>query len=469
MPVKQIINYNSNNRYFAGFLQTIINNSQINASVNQKNNTIELLIDTNDEKSLEQFNENLSKYLPHSIFLSDIETQNSDEKIDTSDFKSEDYNIAPCPKCLELLSDPGSQYYLDESLKCNHYNNDAQEIYEDFTIFSPHYSQDCAVLITNSEKLNELFILTDDEVKALLSIEKPTIKATIKDETLKNLTGKNYIFIKAPYNNRSFLASINAKESGVDYLFFNDINDLKIVVIQHNKTIIKASRVAKKLETLNEDKVLNRFLNISNEAGFTQGAIGANLSLNGISFIVSNEVGVKKVIQFQNFNLQNVLKEFKADEKRVKLLENFSNKYPKIIEEFETNTTMDIFQTISSLLELKEKGFNAVCDKSYEFRGNGGLKIDTNFTKEGFSYSDFIGSIISFKLAGVEEHYLAYSIFEAIADMSITTLNQLKEKFKIQNFIMMGDMFENSVLYSRILSKFQLSNPYFSKDIALDE
>jgi len=468
VPIKQIINYNSDNTYFAGFLQTIINDSQINASVDQKNNKIKLLIDTTDEKKLECFNENLAKYLPHSIFLGEIETLNSDEKIVQSNFQSDDYNIAPCPKCLELIQDPSSQYYLDESLQCTHYNNKGK-IYQDFTIYSPHYSKNSAVLVTNSEKIDELFILTDDEIKALFSIEKPTIKATIKDETLKNLTGKNYIFIKAPYNNRSLLASTNAKESGVDYLFFDDSDDLKVIVIQQNKTIIKASRIAKELEALNDDSVLNRFLNISKEAGFNQSAIGANLSLDGISFIVSNEVGIKEVIQFQEFNLDTMLEQFKVDSKRVKLLENFSKKYPNIVEEFENNSKLNLFETIAAILELKEKDFEAVCDKGYEFRGNGGLKIDTNFNEDGFDYSGFIGSIISFKLAGVEEHYLAYSIFEALADMSITTLNQLKEKFKIQNILMMGDMFENSVLYSRILSKFQLSNPYFSKDIALNE
>jgi len=468
VPIKQIINYNSDNTYFAGFLQTIINDSQINASVDQKNNKIKLLIDTTDEKKLECFNENLAKYLPHSIFLGEIETLNSDEKIVQSNFQSDDYNIAPCPKCLELIQDPSSQYYLDESLQCTHYNNKGK-IYQDFTIYSPHYSKNSAVLVTNSEKIDELFILTDDEIKALFSIEKPTIKATIKDETLKNLTGKNYIFIKAPYNNRSLLASTNAKESGVDYLFFDDSDDLKVIVIQQNKTIIKASRIAKELEALNDDSVLNRFLNISKEAGFNQSAIGANLSLDGISFIVSNEVGIKEVIQFQEFNLDTMLEQFKVDSKRVKLLENFSKKYPNIVEEFENNSKLNLFETIAAILELKEKDFEAVCDKGYEFRGNGGLKIDTNFNEDGFDYSGFIGSIISFKLAGVEEHYLAYSIFEALADMSITTLNQLKEKFKIQNILMMGDIFENSVLYSRILSKFQLSNPYFSKDIALNE
>jgi len=128
-----------------------------------------------------------------------------------------------------------------------------------------------------------------------------------------------------------------------------------------------------------------------------------------------------------------------------------------------------MFETVASILELKEKSFESVSDKSLEFHGNGGLKIDANYSDDGFDYVSFLGSIMSFKLADTDEHYLAYSIFEALGDMAISTLGQLKTKFKIDKFVMMGDMFENTVLYSRILSKFQLNNPYFSKGFALDD
>ena len=468
MSVKQIIKYKSDNSYFAGFIQAIIDDSEISANVSQSNNGITLLLDNEDESKLNIFNEKINRYLPYSIFLGDIQTQSSDDIIEKSDFRSASYNIAPCAKCLEALNDPSSEYYLDESLKCDHYGNEADIEFTDYTIFSPHYVSGCSVLVTDAEKVNDLFILTDDELQTLFSIEKPTIKATIKDETLKKLTGKKFINLKAPYNNRSALAAINAKESEVDYLFFQDNDDLKVVVVQKNKTIIKASRVASQLENFHDDSSLNRFLNISKEAGFTKGAIGVNLSTSGISFIVSNELGVKKVIEFQSFDLAELLERFKNDEKRSKLLDNFSSKYPAIIEKLQSGSK-NIYETICAILELKEESFESLCDKSYEFRGNGGLKIDMNFNDDGFSYDDCIGSIISFKLAGVDEHYLAYSIFEAFGDMSIATLNQLKTKFKIDNFIMMGDMFGNSVLYSRILSKFQLNNPYFSSSFALDD
>jgi len=463
---KQTIKYNSNNKYFAGFLQSIIDESNINASVSQNENEIILLVDENDP-NITTFNENITKRLPHSIFIGEIETSTSDEKIQKSNFKSESYNIAPCAKCLYMLNDPSSSYYLDESLKCDHYSNEIDKIYDDNTIFSPHYSKGCAVLITDASKINDLFIVTKDELKALFSIEKPTIK----DETLKELTGKNHINIKAPYNNRSALVAINAKESNVDYLFFEDNNDLKAVIVKQNTTIIRANRVTTPLKELDTDKQINRFLNIANEANFAKSAIGVNLSRNDISFIVSNEIGAKKVIQFQEFKLADLFYGIYNDTIKNKLLFNFYAKYPHIEDKLSSVTEINLFELICLILDIEKENsaFEALSNKSFEFRGNGGLKIDTHYNSEGFDYVSFIGSIISFRLAGAEIHYIAYSIFEAFGDMAISTLNQLKERFKIDNIIMMGDIFENSILYSRILSKYQLSNPYFAKSIALDE
>jgi len=468
MAIKQQIEFNSANKYFAGFLQNIINQSGINGSVSQDEN-ITLVLDDSDAKKLEEFSALVTSSLPHSMFLGEVTTTQDDSSIIKSEFKSPSYNIALCPICLEKLTNPSSDDYLNDALVCTHYSNEEKR-YEDYTTFSPHYSEGCSVLLTNSAKIDELFIMTEEEQKALFSIEKPTIKVTIKDETLKSLTNKQFINIKSPYNTRSSLVALNAKESEVDYLFFTNDEDLKITVVQKNINIIKDNRISKKLVNLNPDKAINRFLNIANEAGFKKGAIGASMSLqDGISFVVSNEVDVKKVINFQEFNLSESLEEMKNDATREKLLENLFEKYPNIKEELESNSHYDIYQTICSILELEFKSFESLSDKSLEFRGNGGLKIDMHFIDVGFDYVSLIGSVISFKLAGVDTHYLAYSIFEAFGDMIISTLNQLKEKFKIQNFVMMGDMFENSVMHSRILSKFQLSDPYFSKSIALDD
>lgn len=471
MAIKQVIQYNSDNKYFAGFLQSMIDESGVAGSLSQSDGSIVLRLEGEDTSALEEFSILSSKYLPHSLFLGEIQTFNVDTHSIESKLSSPSYNIAACPRCLESLTNPASEDYLNDSLKCTHYSNETIKDFFDDKYYSPHYSEGSELLVVDSGLINKLFMMTDAEVKALLSIEKPTLKVTIKDQTLRELTGKNFINIKSPYSVKSNLVSLNARESEIEYLFFQPSDDLKVVVVQDNITIIRDTRgVSKELQSLDSDAVINRFLNISSEAGFEKGSLGVNLSVkNGIFFVVSNEVENKKTIIFEDFKAENVLEAMSKDENKSKLLINFTQKYPQIMQELSQNPEYGMFETISCILELKEKNFETVSDKSLEFHGNGGLKIDTNFNDEGFDYISFIGSIMSFKLAATDAHYLAYSIFEAFGDMTITTLAQLKTKYKIQSFVMMGDMFENSVLYSRILSKFQLAKPYFSKGFALDD
>jgi hypothetical protein len=447
MAIVQKIKYNSDNQYFAGFLQNIIIQSQINGNVKFEDNMITLILDNKDTEALERFSNLSNKILPNSIFLGEIKTTVEDIKIEANNiFISKEYNIAPCSVCLSEVTDPSSNNYLDDSYVCKHYSNNNAYYDNDSTFFTPHYSEGCVLLLADSSKLDDLCIVTEKEKDVLFSIEKPTLKVTIKDEELIKLVGKPYINIKAPYNLRSTLFALNAKDCDIPYIFFQDTNDLKIIKIQDNTTIIKATRLSKILDKLSDDNVINRFLNISNEAGYEKLSIGANLSItNGISFVVKTEVGAKKVIQFQKFNLDDVLLQMKSNEIRSKLLNNFTNKYPKIMEILNSNKSANLFETLCIVLGLEHYSFDDLSNKSLEFRGNGGLKVDIDYLNDKVDYTSIIGSVISFILAGAETHYIAYSIFEAFGDMSISTLNQLKQKFKIDNIVMMGDMFDNNV------------------------
>ena len=470
MAIKQIIKYNSPNKYFAGFLNHIIEETGIKGSVTFKKDEIILLLDDKDEKKLESFSQMTSKYLPHSIFLGDIQTECVDEVISNKPFSSPAYEIGLCNKCIEAISNPSSEQYLDDSIRCMHYSNSEIIDKQDTIMYSPHYTPNTTLLLCDATKVNDLFIITQEEIKILFSIEKPTIKATIKDEGLKKLTNKKYINIKSPYNIKSTLTAINAKDSDIDYLFFQDTQTSKAVAIQKNISLIKDTRVTSKLEHFADDKELNRFLNIAQEMGNKERAIGAYLSVkNGISFMASTQGGAKKVLSFQEFDLKQLLENMQNDKQKSKLLNNFKDKYNDIINKLLENPSFDMYETLSVILELDEYGFEPLSDKSLEFRGNGGLKIDMNFNNKGFDFVSFFGSIMSFKLANTDTHYLAYSVFEAFGDMAISTLNQLKTKLKIDNFIIMGDMFDNTILYSRILSKFGTNKPFFSKYYALDD
>jgi hypothetical protein len=465
--IEQKIKYSSNNCYFKGFLQNIINKSGIVGSVEQNDKEIILKLDDSNEEALQKFSELATKELPHSMFIEDITTQVVEGEINPSAIECPPCNIALCPKCLEDISNPASEHYLDDSLLCTHYSNKEPFYYQDSTAFSPHYSQEASILVCDASKIDEMFILTDDEKKLLFSIEKPTIKATIKSQEIKEFSGRNFIDIKAPYNTRSTLVAINAKDAEMPYLFFQGGDDLKVIKVQDNFSIIKADRVAKKLEPLHSNPVLNRFENMAKEANFSE-AVGANLSTKGISFIVKNAVDTLEVIKFKEFNLQEVLTHMEQNEIRAKLLGNLQKQFSDIYEKLKSND-YNLFEALSVILNVKEIGFNGLSEKALEFRGNGGLKVDLNYDDSSVDYSSLLGSVISFKLAGADDYYIAYSIFEAFGDTAISTLNQLKKQFSIKEAIFMGDMFSNSVLYSRILSKYQLSTPYFSKTIPLDD
>ena len=469
MAIKQTIKYNSDNEYIAGFLQTIINDSELNASVSKTEKEITLLIDENDPQALERFSQNTQKHLPYSVFIGDIDTTQQEElDVNKSSFKSKNYNIALCPKCLLKLTDPASENYLDDSLICDHYSNSGNKDFKDVHNYSAHYTKGDTLLVVDTSKLDKLFYLTQNEVDALLSIEKPTIKVTIKDEDLKSFTKENFIYIKSPNTMKSTLSALNAKESGLEYLFFKEFDTFKASITKDQLLIIKDTLgLSNKLSSLNENSVLNRFLNIAQEAAIKR-ALGVNLSAeNSISFLVTDKDQTNIALNFGKFDLKKILDEFA--EKKPKLLSNLNEKYPQLLNELNQNPQYDFFEALSIILELDDKGYDSLSNKSLEFHGNGGLRIDTFFKEDGFDFASFVGSVISFKLGGSDDHYLAYSIFEALADMAISALNQLKDKYKISNFIMMGNMFENSVLHSRIISKFSQANPYFPKALPIDD
>ncbi|MBD3824057.1 MAG: hydrogenase [Epsilonproteobacteria bacterium] len=469
MAIKQRIHFDSNPEYFMGFLQSSIDEAGIIGSVVYKDRAIEMLLDDADSQKLEKFSELSEKRIAHSLFLGEIQTAHSNEQITPSHVTSKDYAIAPCPQCLLALTNPASEHYLDASLRCSHYNNPASESLQESVSFSPHYNGGDTLLLCDATRIGELFYITQDEVSALLSIEKPTLRVTIQDEELKALTGKNYIKVRAPFSMASALVALNAKESGLPYLFFYDQMPLNAVVAKQNRIIIQDKRaLLTPLESFSSQPLINRVLNIAKEAGFAQSLV-AYMNSGGIAFYKHDRGNVQKMLSFGAFNQSKVMSELQSNPLKARMLQNFETQHPEIFEKIGIKEDRTLYEFLALLLGLSDESYEALSEKSLEFHGSGGVKIDTFFNDGGLDYTAFMGSVMSFILAGTSSAYLAYSVYEALADSAISTLTQLKSRTHLKHFIMLGDMFENSVLYSRILSKFALEHPFFSKRFALDD
>ncbi|MGM0623918.1 MAG: hydrogenase [Campylobacterota bacterium] len=465
MAIVQNIEYFSKNEYFSGFLAQLCKESGLKAHITQGEDTIVLKVAQNDSDALEKFGRLSQKYLPHSLFLANVQTYESEETIPPLDMHVKNYKIAPCPKCLEALSDPSSSDYLNDGLICTHYSNSGAFV-EDETIFSPHYSKGDTLLLCDPSQVDTLFYLTDNEKKALFSIEKPTMKVTIKDRELIEQVGAHYIKIKSAPTVKSSLVALNAKESEIPYLFFRDRYGVQARVIKDEILLIQAGAL-ENLEYYSDDAIMNRFVNIKSQSPYEE-VIGASFGIDAefVFLTHSKNYGQKRVIDFKPFEMQKCFEAMQKDAVRKVLLENFKEQFPQAYEKFANLQSSDIFEAIAVILEL-EGGYEAVSDKALEYRGNGGVKLDTKLIESGLDHMNFLATLISFKLAGTSCAHSAYSVFEAFADLGMSVLNQLKQKVEIDNFVLFGQMFENSVFYSRIKSKFAMNNPYFAKSIGL--
>lgn len=471
MAIKQRIEFASDAAYFGGFLQALIDESGVVASLEQRGAEITLYIEDSEPSTLEQFVQNTQKYLPHSLFLGEIESSWQEEYLPQERFISPSYPISLCQKCLRELHDPASSEYLNQDLVCRDYSNEDGVVFEDPHYYSPHYTKGSSLLVVDPQALSKLFSLTQKEIETLYSIEKPSLKVRIADSTLMEICGSEFIAIKAPSTLKSTLVALNAKESEIEYLFFMPQELLEVAVSKESVRVIRdALGVSRSLERFVEEPLLNRFVNIAMELERGEKTLGAYLNQKGeVAFFYRDTKEHKRLFSFNPFDLDTILCKMREDATQKRLLANFFAAYPLLERRLQESSKLDIFELLATILELDIESYDALSSCSLLFYGNGGLKIDMNFKDGNFDYAAMVGSVMSFRLAGTPKDYLAYSIFEAFADMIIATLLQLKAKYGVEQFVMMGAMFENSVLYSRVLSRFSQHKPHFSKGFALDD
>ena len=119
MAIVQKIQYNSDNKYFAGFLQSMINESSLNASVEQNNNEIVLTIDEKDEQALATLSELTSKYLPH---IKEFDEYKKNENVKSEYNTIEKFNNQ-IRNMIDIFLKDNTTIYVSYSLK-----NDGKDV-----------------------------------------------------------------------------------------------------------------------------------------------------------------------------------------------------------------------------------------------------------------------------------------------------------------------------------------------------
>ena len=81
------------------------------------------------------------------------------------------------------------------------------------------------LMMINASKITDHLALITEEFNALLSIERPILNVTIKNEELKELLGANTSYVKYPDDGFSILLGTELQKLGIDFIAYEDVDE----------------------------------------------------------------------------------------------------------------------------------------------------------------------------------------------------------------------------------------------------
>ncbi len=138
-----------------------------------------------------------------------------------------------------------------------------------------------------------------------------------------------------------------------------------------------------------------------------------------------------------------------------RLLDNVKAQNTELYAQIELiqNENLGFFEAVSLLCDIGDGGFEALNKEALKFMGKGGTQVDCHRDENRFHPYAFLGSIISYRMAGVEPTMLAYSVFESLGDYAVDILTQLKQRSKAAHTVLCGSQIAQASLFARIDSK----------------
>ncbi len=397
-----------------------------------------------------------------------------------------------------------------------------------YKIFRKEPFEKADIFITDANRAKNHFLLLKDELKALFSMEKPKIKATLSDENLQKEIGSVQT-LKAPDCGMSVLFAKECQNLGMDYLFYKECDadeeydlivdfDLpinrqeeieyfinkkyrffskgdralypKFFPIKKSEAVEKPYAALRMGEGVVIDKIemfdisKNKKFKIYGKEYRDIFAVLSVIAENGKlesksvgcyfgskSFILLYEKGeVKRIFEFGYY--EKILEEIRnLREGSDRLVENFKRKFPSLYDKIYDieGKFFDPFHLSAILLEAGES-FEDLSRLSLNFGGKGGVAIDCRIKKDGgFDFGAFFSSIISYKLAGADRSLIAYSIFESLGDFLGSLLNEIKIKTEAKGIALAGEYFANAPFFSRFQRHMLTNEVLTNKEFAIDK
>ncbi|RVZ30735.1 hydrogenase biosynthesis protein HydE [Helicobacter pylori] len=313
-----------------------------------------------------------------------------------------------------------------------------------------------------------------EDAKYLASLEKPSIKASLKSvfkDTFKN----DEIIAQLPYDPILNLLCRILQDEGIEFVFIHANNPQEVLL--YYEVLFKTP---KRLITPTKKFVLENNLSaiaFKDELEFlstTRNSIVLYFSFKRPTRLLLHANGSLKTLLSVSFDFNQIFNLLKQDEKASRMLQNYATKFPdfyaRIVElsKYQLGGTnlLDFFRILGFVLGYSEDFcVQSVIPLAKECLRPKGPRIDYKILKDdsfkmALNFSKIMHSAMSFRLAGVENEILSLGILDSLAEFLGNFIWDNAQNFSVQEVTIAGDFFGEKVFLDLFVR-------YFPKTLAL--
>ncbi|MGL2722010.1 protein hydE [Helicobacter pylori] len=490
------------NLIFTPLLEQMACNLQARFYSVYKDNTASFYLQANAETTLE-FAQKLSEILPFSLDFSFLSLKEITEPLDENLFQTTSLS-----KPL-FMNAKEHQDFLDKdsSLYANALGFVKNTAFKGAIIHSPKELIDCLTQLKEALKTQDFIpvhtsrgvlslslknpsssvIFSDlssvlsctklplEDAKYLASLEKPSIKASLKSvfkDTFKN----DEIIVQLPFDPILNLLCRILQDEGIEFVFIHANNPQEALL--YYETLFKTP---KRLITPTKKFVLENNLSaiaFKDELEFLSAtpnnSIVLYLSFKHPTRLLLHANGSLKTLLSVSFDFNQSFNFLKQDEKASRMLKNYATKFPnfyaRLLELSKYNlggtNLLDFFQILGFVLGYSEDFCaQSVVSLAKECLRPKGPRIDYKILKNdsfkmALNFSKVMHSAMSFRLAGVENEILSLGILDSLAEFLGNFIWDNAQNFSVQEVTIAGDFFGEKVFLDLFVQ-------YFPKTLTL--
>ena len=280
--------------------------------------------------------------------------------------------------------------------------------------------------------------------------------------------------VSFPYTQKTLTNTLSIAHNlaGVEQegvMVFDRLKHFGTTAPQRVHTIGEFEKISDKQFALDEDEASFMSVIVEHEL-YGQKCVGGYFGENA-SFLYYNGTNIVRAVPPNYFTTKTLIEDIKnLREGSDRLVENLKKQLLHVYEKLELleqKKQSTLFEALGIVLELEDPTFRGLSKEAMKFTGKGGIQIDTQVVENKFNYTALIASVISYKLAGVDNVILSYSFFESFGDYCNDIMQQIKAKTKAEHFILCGESFGNQSLFSRIYRNLKMTPPKMNKTLPI--